>query len=128
MVLFRLEFQLNCSRLSVSEDDRKSKRATIRSAASGIRERKGEDLSFFPTRPHSSPARFFNPPLTGSLEQAKFQPPLASLKLRSRLILLGFRESNKLKCPLISTFFPKVFLSFIAFASHFKKVSTPFGQ
>ena len=28
------------------------------------------DLSFFPTRPHSSPARFFSPPLTESLEQA----------------------------------------------------------
>ena len=27
-------------------------------------------LSFFPTRPHSSPARFFSPPLTESLEQA----------------------------------------------------------
>ena len=36
------------------------------SAASGIRERKGE------ARPHSSPARFFSPPLTESLEQATF--------------------------------------------------------
>ena len=83
---------LACSRLSVSEDDRKRERAksgisgerdpgsrSVRmienasgrragSAASGIRERKGE--GFFPTRPHSSPARFFSPPLTESLEQA----------------------------------------------------------
>ena len=41
-----------CSRLSVSEDDRKRERTT-------------SDISFFPNRPHSSPARFFNPPLTG---------------------------------------------------------------
>ena len=31
------------------------------------------DLSFFPTRPHSSPARFFSPPLSESLEQAKYK-------------------------------------------------------
>ena len=61
-----------CSRLSVSEDDRKRERATNR--ISGDRDpgekRRGPDLSFFPTRPHSSPAHFFNPPLTESLEQA----------------------------------------------------------
>ena len=46
-----------CSRLSVSEDDRKREPSGRRagSAASGIR---------------SSPARFFSPPLTESLEQA----------------------------------------------------------
>ena len=69
------EFSLACSRLSVSEDDRKSERATSR--ISGERDpgekRRDPDLSFFPTRPHSSPARFFNPSLTESLEQAKFQ-------------------------------------------------------
>ena len=59
-----VQSRLACSRLSVSEDDRKKERAT-----SGIR-----DLSFFPTRPHSSPARSFNPPLTESLEQAKSRP------------------------------------------------------
>ena len=54
--------------------DRKRERAT--SGISGERDpgekRKGPDLSFFLTRPHSSPARFFNPPLTESLEQASF--------------------------------------------------------
>ena len=29
------------------------------------------DISFFSTRPHSAPARFFNPPLTENREQAK---------------------------------------------------------
>ena len=63
-----------CSRLSVSEDDRKSERA--KSGISGERDpgekRRGRDpdLSFFPTRPHSSPARCFSPPLTENLGQA----------------------------------------------------------
>ena len=64
-----------CSRLSVSEDDRKSERATsgIRSERDPGEKRRGReisDLSFFLTRFHSSPARFFDPPLTESLEQA----------------------------------------------------------
>ena len=33
-----------------------------------------KDPSFFPTRPHSSPACFFNPPLAESLEQATLYP------------------------------------------------------
>ena len=53
------------------------------SAASGIRERKGEGgiliSPFFPTRPHSSPARFFIPPLTESLEQASNQNVLKKM-------------------------------------------------
>ena len=55
---------LACSRLSVSEDDRKRERVT--SGISGER----DPGSFFPTGNHSSPARFFNPPLPESLEQA----------------------------------------------------------
>ena len=39
-------------------------------AGSGREKERAGDLSFFPTRPHSSPARFFNPPLTESLEKA----------------------------------------------------------
>ena len=57
--------KLTCSRLSVSENDRKSERAT--SGISGERDpgekRRGP-------RPNSSPARFFNSPLTEDLEQA----------------------------------------------------------
>ena len=63
----RLSVSEDDPRLSVSEDDRKSERAT-----SGIRSERDPDLSFFLTRLHSSPARFFNPPLTESLEQAKW--------------------------------------------------------
>ena len=61
-----ININLACSRLSVSEDNRKSE--WVKSEISGERD---PDLSFFPTRSHSSPARFFSPPLTESLEQAK---------------------------------------------------------
>ena len=46
--------------------------------------------------------------------------------LRSRLILLGFRELNKLQFPLkVLPFFPNVFLSYKAFAFHFSRKSLP---
>ena len=53
-----------------------------------------------------------------------------SWRLRSRLILLGFRELNKLQFPLVvfpfSQRFPVIYS--LKFAFHFKKVSTQFGQ
>ena len=46
----------------------------------------------------------------------------------SRLILLGFRELNKLKFPLmVLPFFPNALLSYVAFAFYFKKLPTQFG-
>ena len=65
------EISLACSRLSVSKDDRKRERVTSGISCERDPREKRRDLSFFPTRPHSSPTRFFNPPLTESLEQAK---------------------------------------------------------
>ena len=61
---------LACTRPSVREDDRKSERVTSGISSERDPGEKTRGLSFFPTRPHSSPARFFNPPLTESLEQA----------------------------------------------------------
>ena len=55
-----------CSRLSVSEDDQKSERATSRISGEWDLGEKRRGT----TRPHSLPTCFFNPPLTESLEQA----------------------------------------------------------
>ena len=91
----RAKVNLACSRLSVSENDPKSKRAKAESAASGIREWKGKGgrrrpLFLYQTPLVASPL-FQSTTLIESLEQAKktrdvstgFRPPCWSLRLNT---------------------------------------------
>ena len=85
-----------CSRLSVSEDDRKSERAT--SGISGERDpgekRRGRDLSFFPTRPRSSPAAFSIVP--ADREPGTGRPLAGSDFLSMRREFISYSQSIRL--------------------------------
>ena len=106
---------LACSRLSVSEHDRKSERATGDKQGqrrAGSRRPHSfptrffnpplteslEQLSFFPTRPHSSPAHFFNPPLTESLEQAMTYLVLQTFLVFCYLSVARFLSQSSSSC------------------------------
>ena len=80
---------LACSRLSVSEHDRKSERATG--------EKQGQRRAGS-RRPHSFPTRFFNPPLTESLEQAMTYLVLQTFLVFRYLSVVRFLSRSSSSC------------------------------